>query len=119
MGFFSWETSDTNKSIPNIYSSRNTFPVYLLLPHGGYLEETAYEGYGDFAGQDVYALVARWNMPEKCTGCEEDRILGIEIACNDKDNANLRYPIKIVENKDLKYVEAKSSINCKYQGYFY
>lgn len=60
MGFFSWKTSDTNRSISNIYSSKGSFPVYVLIPQefgGGYIEERNYEGYGEFGGVDVYALV--------------------------------------------------------------
>ena len=29
MGMFSWKTQDTNKSISNIYSSRDTFKVVM------------------------------------------------------------------------------------------
>lgn len=120
MGFFSWETSDTKRSIANCHSSRETFPVYLLLPEGGYLEELEYDGYGCFGGHDVYALVAKWNFPEKCTGDEdEDRHLGIEIACHDEDNAALKYPIKLVEDKTLCYNDVDPSINCPDQGFFY
>ena len=120
MGFFSWETSDTNKSIPNIYSSRETFPVYLLLPDGGLIKETTYEGYGIFGGKDVYALVANWNVPDLCNGNEShDRNIGIDIACAAKQNANLQYPIKFVEDPKLKYKNIAPSKGCKYQGYFY
>lgn len=48
MGFFSWITADTNKSISNAYSRLGTFPVYVLIPQefgGGYIMETEYEGY--------------------------------------------------------------------------
>ena len=30
MGFFSWKTADTDKSIANAYSNRSTFEVALL-----------------------------------------------------------------------------------------
>lgn len=122
MGFFSWKTSDTNKSISNIYSSRGTFPVYVLIPEefgGGYIEEINYEGYGNFGGQDIYSLVARWNNPELCNGDDSyDRVIGIQIACYDKDNFRLKYPIKITE-KPVKYEKALPSKDCEYQGYFY
>lgn len=32
MGFFSWKTQDTNKSIANRYSNRPTFTVYMVNP---------------------------------------------------------------------------------------
>ena len=120
MGFFSWKTSDTNKSISNIYSSRGTFPVYVLCPDGVKLYEDNYQGYGVFDGKDIYALVANWNMPELCNGDEEhDRNIGIDIACYDSQNANLKYPIKIVEDGDLKYYDVPPSKNCPEQGFFY
>lgn len=64
MGFFSWLTGDTERSICNIYSGRKTFPVYILIPNefgGKYFKEEHYGGYGVFAGQDIYELVADWN----------------------------------------------------------
>ena len=122
MGFFSWKTSDTNKSISNVYSSRGSFRVFVLIPKefgGGYIVEDYYQGYGVFGGKDIYALVAKWNCPEKCSGdVEENRIVGIDIACYDKDNAALKYPIKITE-KLMKYEDALPSNSCKNQGFFY
>ena len=122
---FSWITSDTNRSI----SIRRCFPVYVLIPEefgGGYLMEDNYDGYGVFGGRDVYALVAQWNCPEKCKGANGEwlpdkdvRGLGIDIACYDEQNAALRYPIKIVEDKTIKYKDAAPSMSCPYQGYFY
>ena len=131
MGFFSWKTSDTNKSISNTYSRRGTFPVYLLVPkefedkYGKYIEEKDYEGYGVFGGYDAYTLVAIWNEPGRCKKDgnwlpeSEIRSIGIEIACYDEENAKLKYPIKLVEDKDLDYEKVKPSINCPDQGYFY
>ena len=122
MGFFSWKTSDTNRSISNVHSSRGAFKVYVLIPNefgGGYIEEDSYDGYGRFGGEDIYALVARWNCPEKCNGDDEhDRLIGIDIACYDRDNASLKYPIKITEYP-TKYEYASPSNSCEDQGYFY
>lgn len=122
MGFFSWNTSDTNKSISNKYSIKGALPVYIPIPKefgGGYIKENNYEGYGEFGGKDIYALVARWNKPELCCGNDdEDREIGIRIACYDEDNAKLKYPIKITEYPCL-YEDAEPSTNCEYQGFFY
>lgn len=62
MGAFSWCTSDTKKSIP-CCSPFEDLPgtVYLLNPFGEPYKETAYEGYGEFGGRDVYDLVVEWN----------------------------------------------------------
>lgn len=63
MGCFSWCTSDTRKSIPCVDDAYRGAPkeVYLLNPFGAPYKETAYAGYGEFAGHDVYELVAEWN----------------------------------------------------------
>lgn len=131
MGFFSWKTSDTNKSISNIHSIRGALPVYVLVPkefqkeYGRYIEEKSYDGYGVFGNEDIYSLIAKWNVPEECKkdgkllDNEELRMIGINIACYDEENAKLKYPIKIVENKDLKYEEVAPSKNDPEQGFFY
>lgn len=122
MGFFSWVTSDTKKSISNIYSGRGTFPVYVLCPDGTRIREDAYEGYGKFGGKDIYALVALWNAPEKCYDEEGNLLPEIKlrkIGLDLKYNGKLKYPIKIVENPNLKYEDTEPSEDCKYQGYFY
>ena len=81
MGFFSWITQDTNRSIPSSYSCRDTFPVYMTDSDGNVYAEEAYEGYGVFGGKDYYQLVAEMNQAEGLNGdVENDRILGIRIA---------------------------------------
>lgn len=123
MGFFSWKTSDTDRSISNLYSSRGTFPVYVLIPKefgGGHLVEKRYEGYGEFGGKDIFNLVAEWNAPEECKWKTDEwiRLKGIELYHgNDKKN-DLKYPIKITEYK-MNYEDALPSERCEYQGYFY
>lgn len=120
MGFFSWRTSDTGKSISNCYSKRGALPVYLVTPDNEYIYEDEYNGYGIFGGQDAYALVARWNCPEQCNGDDNhDREIGILIACYDEDNAKLKYPLKFTEDKNKKYNELKPAKSCSRQGYFY
>ncbi len=126
MGFFSWKTSDTHRSISNIYSSRGTFPVYVLCPDGTKIKEENYEGYGEFGRRDIYALVAQWNVPNKCKDVngnwlpdEDIRSIGIRIACYDCRNRELKYPIKIVENGNLNYEDVEYSEICECQGYFY
>lgn len=122
MGFFSWLTSDTNKSISNTSSDRGALPVYVLIPEefgGGSIYEDNYEGYGEFGGYDIYALVAQWNKPELCTGdVDIDRSIGIDIACYDHENAKLKYPIKITEC-ELKYEDCSPSKSDPAQGFFY
>lgn len=65
MGFFSWYTQDTHRSIANRYSPRETFTVYMVDPRDGTLyPEDDYEGYGVFGGKDFYELVAELNNLE-------------------------------------------------------
>ena len=47
MGFFSWKTQDTKRSIANRYSNRKTFTVYMVNPvtKEAFIESN-YEGYG-------------------------------------------------------------------------
>lgn len=62
MGFFSWKTNDTNKSIGNIYGDLDkVFTVYMKDNDGNVWTEGAYEGYGKFGGKDFYELVAEMN----------------------------------------------------------
>jgi hypothetical protein len=78
MGFFSWKTQDTNKSIPSSHSCRPTFPVTLTDNKGGRWHEPNYDGYGVFDGKDYYVLVAEMNG--KATGdMQETRVAGIQL----------------------------------------
>ena len=115
MGYFSWITSDTKRSICNRASDRETFDVYFLCPDGSKIKEEDYAGYGEFGGKDAYALLARWNAPEKCCGEDEkDRVVGIYLKPDE-----IKFPLKFVENPDLEYNEVEASPRCPYQGFFY
>jgi len=104
-----------------------------------------YDGYGHFGRYDVYSLVAEWNkdmIPEIISRIKagtwgsyatqmdiedlqsyyegkpiigELRELGIVMACDDKDNSFLRYPIKIT-SKEMEYEDAKPSKRDPWQG---
>ena len=47
MGFFSWETQDTNKSIANRFSKKPLFSVTMTDNKGNRWHEHNYEGYGE------------------------------------------------------------------------
>ena len=113
MGFFSWKTQDTRKSICNRYSIREVFDVYMLDDKGNVWEENAYEGYGVFGGKDYYELFAEMN------GLGSDRMKGIDLASkyNWESHEDIKYP-NLVENKNRKYTP-KAPADCKKQGYFY
>lgn len=78
MGFFSWKTSDTKKSIANHYSSRKTFTVYMITEDQMIFTEPDYEGYGKFGDKDVYELISEMNQLKGKEG-EESRILAIDL----------------------------------------
>lgn len=118
MGFFSFKTSDTKKSISNVYARGGALPVWLLEPNGNKVFEKHYQGYGVFGGKDVNALLAQWNVPERCNGdVEHDRLIGIDLKYQEPEK--IKYPIKLVEDGNLNYDEVEASADCKYQGYFY
>jgi hypothetical protein len=120
MGFFSWKTCDTNRSIANVYSDELTFDVYMITPDGRVFHETYYDGYGVFGGKDFYELLAELN------GKESDRMVGIDIAFNGNgtgdDTPGVIYP-KLVEHisEDVvaQYKRLPNPFGCEYQGYFY
>ena len=62
MGFFSWITQDTKRSISNTYSSIRPFTVYMIDDQENQWQEDNYDGYGEFGGKDYYELVAEMNM---------------------------------------------------------
>lgn len=119
MGFFSWRTSDTYRSISNAYSSRGSLPVYLITPDNKKIYEPCYEGYGVFGRHDVFALLAQWNFPDKCTGNEEtDRNIWFNLTPDERNN--IKFPLKFSENKNKNYDDLRPSSNdYKYQEYFY
>lgn len=110
MGFFSWKTQDTKRSISNRYSSRETFTVYMINPlTGESYRENEYEGYGEFGGKDFYELLAELNG-------KKDRNEGIDIAFSGEEYIS---PV-LVENLSVweKYKDEKPE-HCEAQGYFY
>ena len=117
MGYFSWKTADTNKSISNMDSSRGARAVWLITPDGMAIHEDMYEGYGEFGGFDAYALLAKRNAPDLCKGDPNyDRSIGIDLFYG-KDP--VKYPLKFADNPDCNYKDLPSSEACPSQGFFY
>lgn len=85
MGYFSWLTADSKKSIRVNKKQK----VYLLQPNGKPpIEESWYEGYGEFGGVDAYDWLADVNLPadllKKAEALEiEKRLLGIYVCSSD------------------------------------
>ncbi|KXX68894.1 hypothetical protein [Flammeovirga sp. SJP92] len=116
MGFFSWITQDTKRSVANVHSSKETFPVYLLDDKGNIWKENHYNGYGDFRGKDYFELLAEMNGFTEQDAVEKNcelRDLGIFIK-----GENIKYP-NIVENILLWKWKNEEPKSCYDQGFFY
>ena len=126
MGFFSWNTQDTDKSIANQYSNRKTFRVQMIDNKGNVFTENEYEGYGVFGGKDYYELLAEMNgFTSDKTGDEytdEARGFGIDIAFKDNGSGvatkGVYYP-NLVEQANGWVYEMGGPDSCDFQGYFY
>ena len=127
MGFFSWKTQDTDRSIPSQYSNRKTFRVQMLDNKGNVFTEDNYEGYGVFGGKDYYELLAEMN------GFKSDKIgddysyeargFGINLAFSKNNHSGdgtegVYYP-NLVEKADGWVYEMGGPDSCDSQGYFY
>ena len=126
MGFFSWNTQDTDKSIANQYSNRKTFRVQMMDNKGNVWTEDDYEGYGRFGGKDYYELLAEMNgFTSDKTGDEytdEARGFGITIAFGGNGSGvgteGVYYPNLVEQAKGWRY-EMGGPDSCDFQGYFY
>lgn len=126
MGFFSWRTMDTDKSISNIYSNRGAFKVDMLDDEGNVWTEPDYEGYGVFGGKDYYELLAEMNGVTSDLEGEAytDYMRGVGISIAFKDNGNgdhtfgVKYPNLVEEAKGWTY-NYYGPDSCGDQGYFY
>lgn len=139
MGQFSWlDCKDPKRQIlDNVFED-----VYVLIPKefgGGHIEESYYDGYGNFCGQDIYELVVDWNRDyleeyrkNRDFCCDwlqqygsvdeafekmEKREIGISIACYDDDNNRIHFPIKITHDPTAVYEECPPSLSDPNQGW--
>jgi len=126
MGFFSWRTQDTDKSIANSYSTRSTFRVQMMDNKGNVWTENKYDGYGLFGGKDYYELLAEMNgVTSDLEGeayTDWMRGKGIEIAFNGNGSGdhtdNVLYPNLVEMAKGWGY-DPMGPESCEYQGFFY
>jgi hypothetical protein len=126
MGFFSWNTQDTDRSIANEHSNRKTFRVQMMDNKGNVWTEDNYDGYGRFGGKDYYELLAEMNgFTSDKTGDEytdEARGFGIDIAFKNNGSGvateGVYYP-NLIEKADGWVYEMGGPDTCDYQGYFY
>ena len=107
MGFFSWRTMDTNRSICNIHSGRRAFSVTMTDNEGNKWHEKAYDGYGIFGGKDFYELLAEMNG-------KEGRDAGIAISYGKEPFLSPN----LTENPTLPW-KNRHPMECEEQGFFY
>ncbi len=120
MGYFSWKTCDTDRSIANNDSDRETFEVHMIAPDGRAFTEEDYGGFGVFGGKDFYDLLAELN------GLGTDRSAAIALCFKNNtsgdDTIGVIYP-KLVENlaEDVEgqYANLPNPTSCGDQGFFY
>jgi hypothetical protein len=131
MGFFSWRTQDTDRSIANNYSTRRTFPVVMIDNKGNKWVEQDYEGYGRFGGKDYYELLAEMNGVVETDKIELQgeaytdymRGKGIDLAFSKGNGSGVGtegvyYP-NLIEKADGWVYEMAGPDSCENQGYFY
>lgn len=126
MGFFSWNTSDTDKSIANAHSQMDTFTVHMVTRDGRVYTEENYEGYGVFGGKDFYELVAELNDLEgRDSGIEiyfsKERIIPrlVEELPNLPSMSMVEDPTKIKKQWEKWFDQLPEPEDCEYQGFFY
>lgn len=107
MGVFSWKTQDTNKSIPNCFSGKQQFTVYMIDNKGNEWKEKEYGGYGEFGGKDFYELLAEMNG--KTTRDE-----GIDLYFGKK-----AFLSPNLNQKPGHKWENRAPVDCEFQGHFY
>jgi hypothetical protein len=126
MGFFSWKTQDTDKSIANNYSIRKAFKVDMIDNKGNVWTENNYEGYGVFGGKDFYELLAEMNgfFSDKIGEAYTDEARGFGIDLAFKGNGSgvgtegVYYP-NLIELADGWVYEMAGPDSCDFQGFFY
>jgi hypothetical protein len=122
MGFFSWRTQDTDKSIANKWSARDTFRVQMMDDRGNVWTEDSYDGYGEFGGKDYYELLAEMNGIT-ANNPDELRGKGIELAFSKNNHSGVGtegvlYP-NLVEMAEGWRYDPMGPDSCEDQGFFY
>ncbi len=115
MGSFSWNKADKLTQIENI-AEGNSFKFLIPQKFGGGFIKDKYQDYGlldtNNDGQpkfDMYEILAFWNnakglkyngeyplMKEIDKFTDNNRGIGINIGCYDKEILKLKYPLKLV-----------------------
>lgn len=111
MGFHSFVTNDTSRSVSNVHSIYGSFDVYLKDNQGNVWHEPHYQGYGVFGGKDFYELLAEMN------GLGSDRSKGIAMVYDPGRRDQIVWP-NIDKDQSIEWRNEEPK-QCKFQGYFY
>jgi len=114
MGFFSFKTQDTRRSIANNASRKATFDVYMVDNQGNEYHEPSYSGYGVFGDKDYFVLMAEMNGINEDT---DQRMRSKAIDLYYKPEPDTLFPNLYA--KSAKSWRNKRPDDCKYQGFFY
>ena len=108
MGCFSWLRADKTTRQINFVAG-DTIKMLIPKEFGGGYFKGKYDGYGritDKNGEscDIYEVVAFWNIdslktdsfPKISKFTDDNRSIGIRIACYDHQQEELEFPIKLV-----------------------
>ena len=110
MGFFTWKTQDTRKSICNKYQTKKpTFTVYMTDNQGNRWREDNYDGYGEFGGKDFYGLMAEMNGLQ-----DRDEAISVAFANPPVDHIQPN----LTERANHKWRDIKQK-DCDSQGFMY
>lgn len=107
MGYFSFKTQDTHRSIANRDSRRNTFAVFMHDNKGNTYYQRNYAGYGVFGGVDYYELLAVMNG-------KKTREQGINLAHSGKP-----YKAPNLTETAVWTYKNEAPERCEDQGFFY
>jgi hypothetical protein len=124
MGYFSFLTTDTGRSISNIHSGRGTFKVILVDNKGNHYPEERYQGYGVFGGQDIFVLIAEMNGHTFNENEDPDvefrflRGVGIDLYFSGKDGILMPNIYETLDEVPREW-ENVPLLGCPAQGFFY
>lgn len=118
MGFFSWITQDTKRSILNVHTNLD-FPVMMTDNKGNRWIEGSYGGYGIFGGKDFYVLLAEMNgapiiNPDDSRKIDKIRETGIDLYFSERKD--ILYP-NLTEDMQWTWRNERP-YDCPNQGYF-
>lgn len=122
MGFFSFKTTDSGRSISNRHSSLGAFPVVMVDNKGKEYYEQNYGGHGIFGGKDIFILTAEMNGYKWDKEVDPDmdfgrmRDIGIDLICS-APSSHVIHP-NIFEGEPQEWKDVPL-LPCEYQGYFY